>query len=110
MKLFIALIRNKPEAEAIRAANIEAHRTFLRKHASRFLIGGAQLGEDETSMYGSAYVFEAESLSAAVAFFAQDPLSIADTREQVTIRPWRQALFDREYVFGTAKAGEGFPS
>jgi hypothetical protein len=27
----------------------------------------------------------------------------------IIIRPWRQALFDREFVLGSATAGDPFP-
>ncbi|WOF45880.1 hypothetical protein KNJ79_21055 (plasmid) [Sphingopyxis indica] len=109
MPLYIATIQNRQGDECDRASSVDAHRQYLRAHAWRILLGGAVLDETETKLIGAVYVFEADDLTSAQGFVNDDPLSVAGLRETIIVRPWRQALFDREFVLGTAKAGAPFP-
>ncbi|API61261.1 YciI family protein [Sphingobium scionense] len=109
MPFFVATIENKPGTEAARARAQEAHREYLRAQAHRILIGGAVLDDAETAPHGSVYVFEAETARDAQRFTDEDPLTVAGTRSAITIRPWRQAVFNRDYVLGTPEAGAPFP-
>ncbi|PZU10774.1 YciI family protein [Sphingomonas sp.] len=109
MPLFIVQITNKPGTKDARADALPDHHRYLRDRAGNVLIGGAILDESETGPTGSIYVIEAGSLNEARRFADDDPLTHAGTRGEIVVCPWRTALYDRRYVFGTAAAGDPIP-
>lgn len=109
MPHFAIRIVNDPNAAAIRAAHLPHHHRYLATHAGRLLLGGATLDADETHATGALYVIDCENIEAAQKFAAEDPLTISGSRREIVIEPWRLAVLDSAYVFGTERAGAPIP-
>jgi uncharacterized protein len=109
MPLYALQITNKPGAEDIRAAHLPAHHNYLAANAPMLLIGGATLDDGESIATGALYILDCASLDQARKFADEDPLTVSGSRSKIVISPWRTAVIDREYVFGTPKAGAPIP-
>jgi uncharacterized protein len=109
MPLYAVYVTNKSGAESIRAANLPAHHDYLAANAADILIGGATLDDDEAKAAGALYIIDKASITAAWAFANEDPLTLSGARAQISVYPWRTAVIDREYVFGTERAGAPIP-
>ena len=109
MPHFAIYIENDLARRNERDDNIHAHHDYLREHAEGLLIGGAFLDDAEEFAEGALYVLEAASLEAARQFVDNDPLTRCGSRRVVKVMPWRTAVLGREYVFGTAAAGDPIP-
>jgi uncharacterized protein len=109
MPLFAIKITNKPGAEEVRAAHLPAHHDYLAANAPILLIGGAILDDEESKATGALYILDCASFNDARKFANEDPLTVSGSRSEVIVSPWRTAVIDREYVFGTPKAGAPIP-
>lgn len=109
MPLYAIYIENDLDRRKERDDNIHAHQDYLRENASRLLIGGAFLDENEEYAAGSMYIIEADSIAAAREFVDNDPLTRCGSRRGTDVMAWRTAVVGREYVFGTPAAGDTIP-
>lgn len=109
MPFFAIIIENDLEKRSERDAVIHHHHDYLQQNADRLLLGGATLDDAETYGAGSLYVIEAETRADAQRFADEDPLTVAKTRKRIEVKPWRLAVIDRDYVFGTPRAGAPIP-
>ncbi len=90
--LFIATCVDKPQSLDTRLANRPAHLAYLEGLGSKVKIGGAILADDLKTPVGSVLIFEGDSETAIRAILAEDPYARADLFENVTVKPWRQAV------------------
>ncbi len=94
--LFVVFCTDKPDHGQVRLDNRPAHVEFLKGSSARLQVAGPTLTEDGAGMTGSMLVIEAESLSDAQSWAAQDPYAEAGLFESVTIRPWRWTVGNPE--------------
>ncbi len=87
--LFCVLSFDKPNAVAIRAANREAHLTYMKGLGACVKALGPFLSEDGEAMIGSLYIVEADARDAVEAIVAADPYVEADLFDRYEIHPWR---------------------
>jgi uncharacterized protein YciI len=88
---FAIFATDKLDREPLRSEIRPLHREYLREpHPHRVVVrlGGPTLNVCEGAMNGTLLVVEADSLSEAEAFFADDPYARAGLFERVEIRPW----------------------
>jgi uncharacterized protein YciI len=94
-QFFAIFATDKPDHEPVRSEIRPWHREYLREpHPHRVVVrlGGPTLSSCEGTMNGTLLVVEADSLSEAEAFFADDPYARAGLFERVEIRPWSWGL------------------
>jgi hypothetical protein len=89
--LFALYCRDKPGATELRLANRPAHLEFARAMPC-IRMAGPLLDDAGTTMVGSLFVIDVESLDAARAFSAGDPYTRAGLWQSVAIHPFRWLL------------------
>jgi hypothetical protein len=89
---FMIYCQDKPGHGEVRAANRNAHLSYLEGLAGNVVIAGPLLAEDGTTMIGSLLLMEFPDRAAAEAFAASDPYRKAGLFQSVTITPWRKVL------------------
>lgn len=109
MPFYAIRVDNDLTKRAERDAAIHDHHAYLKSEAAMIHLGGAFLNDDEAHAIGALYVIEAASLEAARQFADNDPLTKCGSRASIKVSPWRHAVIDREYVFGTERAGAPIP-
>ena len=92
---FIAHALDRPGAVADRLANYDAHKAYLGSSPLKIVISGPLLAEDDETMIGSLFLFEAETKAEVVAFNAADPFSKAGIWERVEIHPFLKRMDNR---------------
>jgi len=85
---FIILCTDKPDSGDVRAANRDAHITYLKAHADDIRLGGATPNPDGDGVSGSFLLIEAASYDDAKAWAAGDPFAKAGLFRDVEVRPW----------------------
>jgi uncharacterized protein YciI len=85
--MFVLSCIDKPDSHALRAANRQAHMTYVSTHPA-FRLGGPYL-DDEDRAVGSMIIVETEDEAAALAISQADPYRLADLYARVDIRGWR---------------------
>jgi len=90
--LFIATCVDKPHSVEKRLANRPAHLAYLNSLGSKVKIGGAMLAGDLQTPIGSLLIFEGEREADIRAILVEDPYTLADLFQSVTVTPWRQAV------------------
>jgi uncharacterized protein YciI len=78
-----------------RLALYDQHKAYLAAAPIRTVISGPLLADDETTMIGSCFVVEAESLGEVEAFNADDPFAKAKLWRLVSIRPFSKRVDNR---------------
>ncbi len=78
-----------------RLAHYEAHKAYLVKPSVKIVISGPLVADDETTMIGSCFIVEAESLAEVEAFNLEDPFRKVDLWEQISIRPFIKRMDNR---------------
>lgn len=91
MPHFVLLCVDKPDSLDLRMATREAHLAFARGYGPRIKVGGPILSESG-DMAGSLLIMEAEDISEARKFNADDPYTKAGLWERVEIRPFRATV------------------
>ena len=89
---FMIYCLDKPDHEAVRAGNRDAHVDYLKGFANQVIIAGPLLREDGGGMIGSLLLMAFASRAEAEAFVAGDPYGKAGLFESVTITPWKKVL------------------
>ena len=92
---FIVHALDRPGAVADRLANYDAHKAYLGSSPLKIVISGPLLAEDNETMIGSLFLFEAETKAEVVAFNAADPFSKAGIWERVEIHPFLKRMDNR---------------
>ncbi len=87
MPLFVLSCIDKPDRHALRAANRQAHLTYVTELPA-FRLGGPYLDDDERPV-GSMIMVETEDGAAALAISLADPYRRAGLYARVDIRRWR---------------------
>ena len=86
---FAILNHDKPGSLDLRMKVRETHLTYLRSVGDRLMTAGPILAEDGTTPIGSLLIVEADDLTAARDFAANDPYAKAGLFASSTVWPWR---------------------
>jgi uncharacterized protein len=74
----------------------EAHKAYLAEGSVRTVISGPLLASDASTMIGSLFVLEAETLAEVEAFNAADPFRTQGIWERVSIHPFLLRVDNRD--------------
>jgi uncharacterized protein len=75
--LFVIHALDKPEHEAVRKANVDAHVAYLPTSSVKLVLAGPLMAEDVAAPIGSLLIVEAQSLEEVRRFTAGDPYTRA---------------------------------
>lgn len=89
--LYAIICTDKPGALQVRLDNRDAHLAHIKGSDGAIVQAGPFLDADE-KMCGSLLIFEADDISAAEAWAAEDPYAQAGLFESVEIRPWKRVV------------------
>lgn len=78
-----------------RLENYDAHKGYLASGLIKTIISGPLLSDDNTTMIGSLFIFEAETKKQVIDFNLNDPFSIAGVWERVEIHPYNLRVDNR---------------
>ena len=78
-----------------RLANYDAHKAYLAAATVKTVMSGPLLADDETTMIGSHFVLEAETLAEVEAFNRNDPFAKAGLWKSVSIRAFSKRVDNR---------------
>ncbi len=92
--LYVIYQVDKPNSQAIRAAQRAAHLKYLDDHEDILVLGGAMLAEDGTTRTGSVLIINVPSQEAAERFSANEPFRQADLFERVEITRMRRGQWN----------------
>ncbi len=95
--LFLIHCTDGPGKAAIREANYEAHRAYLRESPVDIKLAGPQVSDDNTSRIGSVFVVDVPDRAAAEAFAQGDPF-------------YKSGLFDRVIITRFLDVTRGKPA
>jgi uncharacterized protein YciI len=102
--LFIIYQEDRAGAEAVRAANREAHFAYLDRHRDILVLGGALLADDGATRTGSVLIVNVPDLAAAEAFSRNEPFRKADLFSTVKISRMRRGQWNPD---AAPKSAEG---
>lgn len=88
--------KDKPGAEKLRSDNRAAHLEYLTKNQELILAGGAITDDDGNGGYGGIIIIDSDDRAEAERFVAEDPFTKAGLFENVTVRRWRKAFFNKK--------------
>ena len=92
--LYVIYQVDKPNSQAIRAAQRAAHLKYLDDHEDILVLGGAMLAEDGTTRTGSVLIINVPSQEAAERFSADEPFRQAGLFERVEINRMRRGQWN----------------
>ncbi len=92
--LYVIYQVDKPNSQAIRAAQRAAHLKYLDDHEDILLLGGAMLAEDGTTRTGSVLIINVPSQEVAERFSANEPFRQAGLFERVEITRMRRGQWN----------------
>ncbi|WP_174803914.1 YciI family protein [Martelella limonii] len=78
-----------------RLDHYEAHKAYLSSNPIKMVISGPLLAEDETTMIGSCFLVEADSIEEVVKYHENDPFYRAGIWEKVSIHPFNKRVDNR---------------
>jgi uncharacterized protein YciI len=78
-----------------RLANYDAHKAYLATGVIKTVISGPLLAEDNETMIGSLFLFEADKKEDVVAFNNNDPFTKAGVWKVVNINPFGKRVDNR---------------
>ena len=78
-----------------RLANYEAHKVYLGSGKTKTVISGPLLADDNATMIGSLFIFDAETKEEVVAFNKADPFTRAGVWKSVNIHPFNKRVDNR---------------
>ena len=102
--LYIIYQEDRPGAEALRAAQREAHFAYLERHRDVLVLGGALLADDGVTRTGSVLIVNVPDLSAAEAFSRDEPFRKAGLFSIVKISRMRRGQWNPDTA---PKSAEG---
>jgi uncharacterized protein YciI len=88
--LYVLFCEDKPDSEALRLANRDAHLAYIGTQAACIRHAGPMLSDDGEHMVGSLLIIEAADIDAARTLHHDDPYTRAGLWGHVVIRPYRQ--------------------
>ena len=88
--LYVLICEDKADSEDLRKATRADHLAYISDFNVQ--LAGPMLSDDGERMIGSMILLEADRLEDAQTFAASDPYKLAGLFENVTIRPFRQAI------------------
>ncbi|MEL7547016.1 MAG: YciI family protein [Pseudomonadota bacterium] len=94
MPLYLINARDKVDSLDLRIATRTEHLNWVGNALDKVLMAGPVLAEDESTMAGSTFVIEAESLEAARRWAAEDPYKKAGLFDRVEIIPFKWTIGD----------------
>lgn len=89
---FFIFCNDKPDHQAVRMANREAHLAYLEGFRDRVVAVGPTLTDDGDGMNGSVLLMDFPDRAAVDAFLAGDPYGQAGLFDTVTVRPWKKVI------------------
>ncbi len=92
--LYIIYQLDRPDGAPIRAEHRTAHFAYLDEHQDILVLGGALLGDDETTREGSALIINVKSRDEAERFSANEPFRQAGLFDRVEIRRMRRGQWN----------------
>ena len=92
--LYIIYQVDKPDKQAIRAANRDAHFAYLDEHEDILVLGGAMLAEDGVARTGSVLIVNVRSRADAERFSENEPFRKAGLFERVEINRMRRGQWN----------------
>jgi uncharacterized protein YciI len=78
-----------------RLANYDAHKAYLAAGTVKTVISGPLLAEDNETMIGSLFLFEADKKEDVAAFNKSDPFTKAGVWRVVNIHPFSKRVDNR---------------
>lgn len=78
-----------------RLANYDAHKAYLSTGKTKTVISGPLLADDNETMIGSLFVFEADTKEEIVEFNSADPFTKAGVWKTVNIHPFNKRVDNR---------------
>jgi uncharacterized protein YciI len=78
-----------------RLANYDAHKAYLATGTVKTVISGPLLADDNQTMIGSLFLFEADRKEDVVAFNKNDPFTKAGVWKTVNINPFSKRVDNR---------------
>ena len=90
--LFMATCVDKPHSVETRLANRPAHLAYPNGLGTKVKIAGAILADHLRTPLGSTLIFRSDGEADVQAILATEPYKLTGPFENVTVRPWRQAV------------------
>ncbi|MFQ3364003.1 MAG: hypothetical protein ACI883_000974 [Candidatus Azotimanducaceae bacterium] len=88
--LYVLICQDKPNSSELRQSVRPKHLEYLGTQEVRF--AGPMLTDDQSAMVGSIVFIVAESLAEAQTIADNDPYYLAGLFENVSVRPFKQAI------------------
>ncbi len=92
--LYIIYQEDRPDGAAVRAAARQEHFDYLDKHQGILVLGGAMLGDDNTTRIGSVLIVNVPDRAAAEAFSENEPFRKAGLFSSVKITRMRRGQWN----------------
>jgi uncharacterized protein YciI len=92
--LYIIYQEDRPDGAAVRAAARQEHFDYLDKHQDILVLGGAMLGDDNTTRIGSVLIVNVPDRAAAEAFSENEPFRKAGLFSSVKITRMRRGQWN----------------
>ena len=89
--LFVISCEDKPDSLNVRLENREAHLRYLEDFSAQLVTAGPYLS-GEGQPVGSMLIMEFADDAAAIAFSENDPYTLADLFQSLSVRPWKKTL------------------
>ena len=88
--LYVLICQDKPDSSELRQSVRPKHLEYLGSQEVRF--AGPMFSDNQSEMIGSIVFIVAESLAEAKSIADNDPYCLAGLFENVTVRPFKQAI------------------
>jgi uncharacterized protein YciI len=92
---FIVHCLDHPNAVEKRLSHYDAHKAYLGSGKTKTVISGPLLADDNETMIGSLFLFEADTKEEVVAFNQADPFNAAGVWASVHIHPFAKRVDNR---------------
>ena len=92
---FVVHCLDHEDAVEKRLANYDAHQAYLSTGKTKTVISGPLLADDNETMIGSLFVFEADTKEEIVDFNSADPFTKAGVWKTVNIHPFNKRVDNR---------------
>ena len=89
--MFCVMCLDKPDSEALRLENREAHLNYVISQ-DYVEVGGPLVGDDGTTMIGSMLLLNTQDRAKAEAFVENDPYHKAGLFQRIDIHRWKHLL------------------
>jgi hypothetical protein len=94
--LFVIHCLDKPDAADARAANMQAHKSYVDTKPIKILLSGPLTSDDGTKIVGSFFMVEAAGRADVQQFQANDPLFKAQIWDSVEVRAFAKRIDNRD--------------